>query len=154
MKCMNMEEIRSLPSEENLEKAWRNLKNQDWSEMRLFGREKERAIEREIERNGVQIAQGDLNSVLVNLDRWRRQEVSRNLSRKESRKWSSTEIGIEEVSRNKSTNTRIEAQSIHQVSRSYRGGRNFLDRSTRCRDCNKKKLKKLDRHQGIEEVSI
>ena len=40
-------EIRSLPSEENLEKAWRNLKDQDWSEMRLFGRENERAIERE-----------------------------------------------------------------------------------------------------------
>ena len=29
MKCMNMKEIRSLPSEENLKKAWRNLKNQD-----------------------------------------------------------------------------------------------------------------------------
>ena len=32
------------------------------------------------------------------------------------------------------------SQSIHQVSRS-------------CRDCDKKKLKKLDRQQGIEEVS-
>ena len=32
------------------------------------------------------------------------------------------------------------SQSIHQVSRSYR-------------DCNKKKLKKLDRQQSIEEVS-
>ena len=42
-------EIRSLPSEENLEKAWRNLEDQDWSEMRVFGREKERAIERERE---------------------------------------------------------------------------------------------------------
>ena len=40
-------EIRSLPSEENLEKAWRNLEEQGWNEMRLFGREKERAIERE-----------------------------------------------------------------------------------------------------------
>ena len=32
-------EIRSLPREENLEKAWRNLEKQDWSEMRVFGRE-------------------------------------------------------------------------------------------------------------------
>ena len=32
-------EIRSLPSDENLEKAWRNLEDQDCSEMRLFGRE-------------------------------------------------------------------------------------------------------------------
>ena len=32
------------------------------------------------------------------------------------------------------------SRSIHQVSRSYR-------------DCDKKKLKKLDRQQGIEEVS-
>ena len=44
-----IEEIRSLPSEENLEKAGRNLEDQDWSEMRHFGRKKERAIEREIE---------------------------------------------------------------------------------------------------------
>ena len=33
-------EIRSLPSVEKLEKAWRNLEEHDWSEMRVFGREK------------------------------------------------------------------------------------------------------------------
>ena len=132
MKCMNMELIRSLPSEENLEKAWRNLKKQDWSEMRLFGREKERAIEKEIEWNGVRIARGDLNSALVNLDRWRCWEVLSHLSRKVSRKRSSTDTSIKEVSRDKTSDIRIEAQSIHQVLRSYRGGKNFLNRSTRC----------------------
>ena len=39
--------------------------------------------------------------------------------------------GIEQVSRNNSSDPRIEARSIHQVSRSYRGGRSFLDRSIR-----------------------
>ena len=45
----------SLPSEETLEKSWRNLKEKIGSEMRVFGRGRDRAIEREIERNEVQI---------------------------------------------------------------------------------------------------
>ena len=71
---------------------------------------------------------------LVNLDRCRYREVSRQLSRKVSRKCSSTDTGIEEVSRNNPSNARIEARSIHQLSRSYRGGRSFLDLSTRYQD--------------------
>ena len=85
----------------------------------MFGREKERAIKREIEQNEGQIARGGLNRSSVNLDRCRCQEVSRQLSRKELRKWSSTDTGIEEVSRNNPSDTRTEAQSIHQLSRSY-----------------------------------
>ena len=45
----------------------------------------------------------------------------------------------------KTSDTGDEARSIHQVLRSYRGSRNFLDRSTQlsmiCQDCDKKKLK-------------
>ena len=41
------EKIRSLPSEENLEKAEETLRNKDWSEMRKFGREN-REVSREI----------------------------------------------------------------------------------------------------------
>ena len=37
--------------------------------MRLFGKEKEKAIEREIERNGVADRTGRLNSTSINLDR-------------------------------------------------------------------------------------
>ena len=77
--------------------------------MRRFGREKERAIEREIERNEGQITRGSLNRSSVNLDRCRCREVLRQLSRKVSRKRSSTDIGIEEVSRNNPSNVRIEA---------------------------------------------
>ena len=126
------EKIRSLPSEEKLEKAWRNLEEQrlEWDE--IVWERKQRSIEREIEQNEARIAQGRINSASINLNRWRCREVSRHLSRKVSRKWSSTNTGIEEVSRNKSSDTRTKARSIHQVSRSYRGGRNFLDWSIRC----------------------
>ena len=65
----------------------------------------------------------------VNFDRCSCREVSRNLSRQVSRKWSSTV----EVSSNKESDPRTEARLIHQVSRSYRGGRSILDRSTRYR---------------------
>ena len=102
--------------------------------MRLFGRENERAIEREIERNEGWIAWGSLNRSSVNLDRWRCREVSRQLLRKVSRKWSSTNTGIEEVSRNNPSNARTEARSIHQLSRSNRAGRSCLNRSTRYRE--------------------
>ena len=52
-----------------LKKFEETLRIKIWSEMRLFGREKERAIEREIERNEGQIAQGNLNRPSINLDR-------------------------------------------------------------------------------------
>ena len=42
--------------------------------------------------------------------------------------------GIEDVLRNNSTESRTEAQSIHQVSRSYRGCRTILDRSAKYRE--------------------
>ena len=101
--------------------------------MRHFGRKKERAIEREIEWNEGQIAWESLNRSSVNLNKWRCQEVSRQLSRKVSRKWPSIDTGIEEVSRNNPLDARIETWSIHQLSRSYQGGKNFLDLSTRYR---------------------
>ena len=49
--------------------------------------------------------------------------------------------GIEKVSRNNSSDSRIEARSIHQVSRSYRGGRSFLDRSTKYRGAVEKAIR-------------
>ena len=95
-----------------------------------LGEKKKRFIEREIKQNKGWITRGGLNISLVNLDKWRCWEVSRQLSRKVSRKWSLTDIGIE-VSRNNPSDARTEARSIHQLSRSYRWGRRFLDLSTR-----------------------
>ena len=68
-------------------------------------------------------------------------------------KWSLTDTGIEEVSRNKSSDTRIEARSIHQVSRSYRRGRNFLDQSTRCREAVEIAIRKSWRSSTDSKVS-
>ena len=62
-------EIRSLPSEETLEKAWRNIKEKIGSEIRVIGRWRDRAIEREIERNDVQIAWGRIYRTSVKLNR-------------------------------------------------------------------------------------
>ena len=74
-------------------------------------------------------------------------------SRQVSRNWSSTV----EVSSNRESDSRTEARSIHQVLRSYQGGRSFLDCSTRygggVEITLRKRLQKLDRQQGIEEVS-
>ena len=69
------------------------------------------------------------------------------------RNWSSTNTGIEEVSRNKPSDTRTEARSIHQLSRNYRGGRNFLDRSTRCREAIKITIRKSLKSSTDSKVS-
>ena len=50
------ETIRSLPSEEKLEKPWKILENQDRSENGVFLGEKHRSIEREIDGNEIRIA--------------------------------------------------------------------------------------------------
>ena len=52
--------------------------------------------------------------------------LSRKVSRKKNIHRCNCRGGVEE----RSKDTRREAQSIHQLLRSYRGSRNFLDRST------------------------
>ena len=148
-------EIRSLPSEETLEKTWRNLKEKIGSEMKVFGRCGDRAIER----NEVRIARGRIYRTSVKLDRWRCRKVSRKVSNQVSRIWPLTDTGVEKVSRYKTSDTRDEARSIHQVSRSYRGDRNFLD-WPRCRGgveiATRKSLEAqpiAKCQEGVEEVS-
>ena len=68
-------EIKSLPSEENLEKAWRNLKDQDWSEMRLFGREK-RELSRE---RSNEMKVGSHRKNIWNLSKARQLKVSKGV---------------------------------------------------------------------------
>ena len=123
-------EIRSLPREENLEKALRNLWGSrfEWDE-RVWER-KQRAIERDIEWNEVWIAQGGLYRTLSKSRQMRCREVSRGVE-VGVEKMLVDNWGIEQVLRNNSSDPRTEARSIHQVSRSYRGGRSFIDRSTR-----------------------
>ena len=103
-------DIRSLPSEETLEKAWETLGKEVRSEWKRFGRWKDKGIEREreIERNEVRIARGSIYRTLVKLDEWRCREVSRI--------WPSTDTSVEKVSRYKTSDIRDEARSIHQLS--------------------------------------
>ena len=61
------------------------------------------------------------------------------------------------LSRDNATKAKKEARSIHQLSRSYWGSRNFPNQSTSCRDnyrdCDKKQLKISTDRPGAEEVS-
>ena len=79
------------------------------------------------------------------------------VSRQVSRKQNADRCSCREVSRKNSSDMIKEARSIHQLSRSYRGSRNFLDRSTSCqdsyRDYDEKQLKILTERPGVEEVS-
>ena len=120
-------EIRNLPIEE---KSLKNLKNHkgrglEW-ERECLGDEQVRT-DWERSKKWESDREEWIYRPLVKLDRCRCREVLRKLSRSVSRKWSSTA----EVSRNNSSDPRTEARSINQVSRSYWGGRSFLDRSTR-----------------------
>ena len=141
------EKTRSLPSEEKLEKSCKILENQDRSEIGVFLGEKQKSIEREIDGNKNRIAQRPYIGKPVNLDRCRYQEVSSNLSRmcrgntrrqlrcrgvikdqliRIKHRSSIDPLGIEKLS-----SIQTQSRSIHQVSRCWR-------------DCDKKKLRKLN----------
>ena len=92
-------EIRSLPSEENLEKAWRNLEEENWSEREIWELKRQMYRERDREKWAVDRTRR-LNRPSVNLDKCRCWEVLSKFLRKVSRKWSSTNEGVEQVSRN------------------------------------------------------
>ena len=66
---LEWERIRSLPSEEKLEKPWKILENQDRSEIGEFLGEKQRSVEREIDGNEDRIAYGLYIGKPVILDR-------------------------------------------------------------------------------------
>ena len=102
----------------------------------MFGRENERAIEKEIEGNEFWIAQGAYIVLAVNLDRCRYREVSRYLLRRcrgNARRQLRCQGGIEDQLiriKNKSSidppgveklsNLQTQSRSIYQVSRSRR----------------------------------
>ena len=64
----------------------------------------------------------------------RQMKVSRHLSRQVSRKWQLTNTSVENMSRNKPPYQEQKLDRLTQLSRSYRGDKNFLNRSTRCRE--------------------
>ena len=82
MKCMNVKGLEAYQVKKKLKKLEESLRNQDWSEMRVFWERKQRSIEREIEGNEFQIAQWAYIMLPLNLNRCRYREVSRYLSRR------------------------------------------------------------------------
>ena len=128
------ERIGSLPREEILEKAWRILEEQglEWDESVL-----EEKIEKYRERDRLKWEPDRTGSLNRTSTTSQQMQVLRGI-----------EVSVEEVLRKclltvevsrrywgaNSTEPRIEAWSIHQVSRSYRGCRPILDRSTRYRE--------------------
>ena len=129
MKCMKNERLEAYQEKKILKKLEETFEDQDWSELREFGREN-REQSREISsemRFGLH--EEACMEPSVNLDRWGVGDaVEVGVEKMLVDSW-----GIEQVSRNNSSDPWIEAWSIHQVSRSYRGDRSFLDRSTRYR---------------------
>ena len=79
---MNVRGLETYQGKKFLKKLEESLRNQDWSEMKVFWERKQRSIKREIEGNENQIAQEAYIGQAVNLDRCRYREVSRYLSRR------------------------------------------------------------------------
>ena len=61
--------------------------------------------------------------------------------------------GVEEQSIKFKNKSSIDPHVVEKLSRRQGLSRSINQVSRSCRDCDKKKLKKLDRQQGIEEVS-
>ena len=127
------ERIRNLPREEILEKTWRILEEPrlEWDESVLGEK-----TEKYWERDQLKWKPDRVGGLYRARSKSRQMQVSRGI-----------EVFVEEVLRKSSSTAkvsrryrgttqqkpRIEARSIHQVSRSYRGYRPILDRSTRYR---------------------
>ena len=124
--------------------------------MRVFGREKERAIEKEIEGNELRITRGDY----IGPSKSRHMQVLRGIE-------TAVEEGIEEMVVNRykyrggvkeqsircKNRSSIYPPAVEKLSRRQELSRCIHQVSRRCRDCDMKQLKKLDRQQGIKEVS-
>ena len=142
------EMIRSLPSKAKLEKAWRILEEQVWSENESVWEMNSRGQIEIDRRNERRIAMKEYIDPSVMLDSWGIGRY-RGAAEVDVEELVVDSWGIGKVSSNKESISRIEAQSIHQVSRSYRGDKSFLDRSTKYRGgveiVLRKRLEKLDK---------
>ena len=153
---MNMKGLEAYQEKKNLKKLEETLRNKDWSKMRQFGREnrdvsRERSNEmrfkshREIKQclsksRQMKVSRGVETSVKEGIeemvfDKYRYRGVVKEQIIRYKNRNSIDLLGVEKLSRRQEL-----SRSIHQVSRS-------------CQECNKKKLKKLDKQQGIKEVS-
>ena len=124
--------------------------------MRVFWERKQRSIERDIEGNENRIAQDAYMGQAVNLNRCRYREVSRYLSRRcrgNARRQLRCRGGIEDQLIRIKNRSSIDPPGVEKLSSIQTQSRSIHQVSRCRRDCNKKKLRKLDRQLAIEEVS-
>ena len=94
--------------------------------------------------------------LVINLKKCKYREVSRYLSRRcreNARRQLRCQGGVEEQLNKTKNRSSIDPPGIEKLSRMETHSRSIHQVSRNYRGCNKKKLKKLDRQQGIEEVS-
>ena len=136
------ERIGRLPSKEKLEKAWRILEEQVWSEMRVFWDRNREVSWEKSKKNDFRITQRPYIKQLVNLDRCRYREVSRDLSRRcreNARRQLRCWEGIEEQHIRINNRSSIDPLGVEKLSRRQKLSWSIHQVSRRCWDCVKKK---------------
>ena len=124
-------------------KAWKKLENPKGRGLEWVREVWEMKSQRHRERDRQKWATDCIRRIyrpLVNFDRWVVEVVSRHLSSKCREKAMLSDHVLRSYRGIKTPEARYDARSIHQVLRCYR-------------DCDKKKLRKLDKWLVIEEVS-
>ena len=153
-------ETRSLPSVEKLEKAWRNLEEHNWSEMRVFERRTGADKSREIE----EMRSGSCEEVQIEpsvmLHRWgieRCRGSFRGRCREKGRRQLRYRASIKQQGIRSKNKSSIDPLGIEKLSRRQEHSRSIHQVSRSCRDCDNKKTWEawqIARYQGgIEEVS-
>ena len=147
------ERIRSLPREE---KTWKRLKKPWGTKIGVrwdsLGEKTEKYWGRDRTKWGSDRTRS-LNSASVNLDRWRCQDICRGRCRENGRQQLRYRWGVEEQPNRNKNRSSIDPSGVKKLSRMQNHFRSIHQLSRSCWDCDKKKLKKLDRQQGIEEAS-
>ena len=148
--------IRSLPSKKKLEKAWKILKEEVWSEKESVWEMNSRGqIERD-RRNERRIAIERYIDPSVMLDSWgieRYQGSCRGSGLQQLRYWK----GIKQQRVRFKNRSLIDPQSVEQLSRRQELSRSIRKASRRCRDCVKKnawEARQIARCQGGVETAF
>ena len=154
------ERIRSLPSKEKLEKAWRILEEQVWSEIRVFWERNKEVLRERSKENDFWITQMPYIEQLVNLNRCRYREVSRDLSRRcreNAHRQLRCREGIEEQHIKIKKRNLIDPSGVEKLSRRQELSRSIHQVSRRCQDCVKKKAweaRQIARYRGGVEPAF
>ena len=148
------ERIRSLPSKEKLEKAWRILEEEVWSEKKsVWEKNSHGQIERD-RRNERRIAKEEYIDPSVMLDSWgieRYRGSCRGRCQGSSRQQLRYQEGIEQQ------RIRFKNKSVLELSRRQELSRSIHQVSRRCQDCVKKKAWEawqIARYRGDVELAF